>query len=95
MIEKCHTDLSWYSIESTDKNDGLGWTVSLLVRWDESEGIGQMGEPEFSYSSYRMTIELPAEVQPRQESIEFYLDQIKDAIILKAQTLLSQDEGFA
>jgi hypothetical protein len=37
---------------------------------------------------------LPAEVQPGQEAVEYYLEQAKTAIIQTAQDLAAQEAGF-
>ena len=87
MIENSSIQLPWYSFGKI-VSDGRHWLIEdLLVRWGETD--------TYNYISHRINLEIPVEVQPGQEAVEYYLEQAKDAIIAQAQALLAQEEGFA
>lgn len=98
MKEYCHTSLPWFSMGQLT-GTGSGFIIrDLIVRWNEvTETIeGPEGQQvQYAYDAHRFDLDLPTEVAPGPEAVEYYLEQAKDAIILQAQTLLAQEEGFA
>ena len=97
MKERCHISLPWFSMGQI-AGTGSSFIISgLIVRWNEAvEAIdGPDGQQtSYSYDAIRFDLELPAEVQPGQEAVEYYLEQAKDTILAQAQALLAQEVGF-
>lgn len=94
MIESSHKrQESYISIE------GIKWVGSalmahLLVRWDEHQIAKSDGTIEYVYQAHRFDYDLPAEVNPGIEAIEYYFELAKPAIIVLAQNLLAQEGGL-
>ena len=97
MKEHSHLQLGWYTL-GVIKKAGSKWIIEgMLVRWNEQiEERDMDGETvtEYVYDAHRFDYELPPEVQPGQEAVEFYLEAAKDAVLQLAQDLAAQDEGF-
>ena len=97
MKEHSHLQLGWYTL-GVIKKAGSKWIIEgLLVRWNEQiEEQDMDGETtiEYVYDAHRFDYELPPEVQPGPEAVEFYLDAAKDAVLQLAQDLASQEAGF-
>ncbi len=89
MEDKSSIRQPWYSMGKIESS-GCGWVVrDLLVRWGEVvAGDG------YSYTAHRIDYVLPIEVSPGRESVEFYLEAAKDAIIALAVQAIAQSEGF-
>jgi hypothetical protein len=66
-----------------------GFAVELFVRWDEVASGG-----EYTYTAHRFIYPLPPEVAPGTDAVEYYVGQMESAIVLQAQNLMAQEEGF-
>lgn len=66
-----------------------GFAVELFVRWNE-----QVANSEYTYDAYRFSYSLPVEVEPGIESVTYYLEAAKTAILQLAQAMATQEEGF-
>jgi len=78
-------------------NVGSGFVIKdLMVRWNERTEIREEpeGSIEYVYDMYRFDLELPPEIEPGREAVEYYLEHAKDAIVAHAQSLSAQQEGF-
>ena len=98
MKEHSHLQLGWYTLGVIQK-EGSKWIVKdLLVRWNEQTEERDMdgGETvtEYVYDAHRFDFELPPEVQPGLEAVEFYLEAAQAAILQLAQDLEAQEAGF-
>ena len=98
MIERSHLQLGWCTPGVIQK-EGSKWIVKdLLVRWNEQTEERDMdgGETvtEYVYDAHRFDFELPPEVQPGREAVEFYLEAAQDAVLQLAQDLAAQEAGF-
>ena len=98
MIERSHLQLGWYTLGVVQK-EGSKWIVKdLLVRWNEQIEERDMdgGETvtEYVYDAHRFDYELPLEVQPGLEAVEFYLEAAQAAVLQLAQDLAAQEAGF-
>ena len=99
MKEHSHLQLGWYTLGVIQK-EGSKWIIKdLLVRWNEhTEELEDMdgGETtvEYVYDAYRFDYELPPEVRPGIEAVEFYLEVAQDAVLQFAQDLAAQGAGF-
>ena len=98
MKEHSHLQLGWYTL-GVIKKSGSKWIVKdLLVRWNEQTEERDMdgGETvaEYVYDAHRFDYELPPEVQPGIEAIEFYLEAAQAAVLQLAQDLEAQGAGF-
>lgn len=97
MKEHSHLQLGWYTL-GVIKKAGSKWIIEgMLVRWNEQiEERDMDGETvtEYVYDAHRFDYELPPEVQPGQEAVEFYLEAAKDAVLQLAQDLAAQEAGF-
>ena len=97
MKEHSHISLGWYTLGVIQK-EGSKWIVKdLLVRWNEQteEKETEDGtETEYVYDAHRFDFELPPEVQPGLEAVEFYLEAAQAAILQLAQDLEAQEAGF-
>ena len=49
---------------------------------------------EYVYDAHRFDYELPPEISPGSEAVEFYLEAAQAAIIQLAQDLEAQEAGF-
>jgi len=99
MIESSHKQENWFTMGVISKSiTGLGFIVKdLIVRWNERQCVingPDEGRTEYIYNAIRFDIELPLEVQPGVESVEYYLEQAKSSILTMAQALASQEDGF-
>lgn len=98
MKEHSHLQLGWYTL-GVIKKAGSKWIIEgLLVRWNEQiEERDMDGETvtEYVYDAHRFDYELPPEVQPGVEAVEFYLEAAQTAISQLAQDLGAQEAGFA
>ena len=98
MKERSITQLPWHGICQIEK-DGTRWVIrNLLVRWNEQteQRETETGtETEYVYTSHRIDVELPPEVQPGIEAVELYLEAAQAAILQLAQDLEAQEAGFA
>jgi len=95
--EHSHRQLPWYSLGPIEKIGSKWFIKDLYVRWNEQIENREMGgEPmvEYIYDMIRFDYELPVDIQPGIEAVEYYLSEAKDAIILLAQKLVAQEEGF-
>lgn len=63
-----------------------GFAVELFVRWNE-----QVTNGEYIYDAYRFIYPLPVEVEPGLESVTYYLDAAKTAILQLAQAMATQE----
>ena len=99
MKEHSHLQLGWRTLGTIEKS-GSEWVLKdLLVRWNEhTEELEDMdgGETvtEYVYDAHRFDFELPPEVQPGLEAIEFYLEAAQAAVLQLAQDLEAQEAGF-
>lgn len=90
MKEHSHLQLGWYTL-GVIKKAGSKWIIEgLLVRWNE-----RTIEAEYVYDAHRFDYELPPEVQPGREAVEYYLEQAKLAVVQLAQDLAAQEAGFS
>ncbi len=98
MKEHSHISLGWYTL-GVIKKAGSKWIIEgLLVRWNEQIEERDMdgGETvtEYVYDAHRFDFELPPEVQPGIEAVEFYLEAAQAAVLQLAQDLSAQEAGF-
>ena len=97
MKEHSHLQLGWFTLGVIQK-EGSKWVIKdLLVRWDEhTEKRDMDGETvtEYVYDAHRFDYELPPEISPGNEAVEFYLEAAQAAIIQLAQDLEAQEAGF-
>jgi hypothetical protein len=49
---------------------------------------------EYVYDAHRFDFELPPEVQPGLEAVEFYLEAAQVAVLQLAQDLAAREAGF-
>ena len=97
MKEHSHISLGWYTL-GVIKKAGSNWGIKdLLVRWNEQiEERDMDGETatEYVYDAHRFDYELPHEVQPGIEAVEFYLEAAQAAVLQLAQDLAAQEAEF-
>jgi len=97
MKEKSNIQQPWFSFGKIE-HVGPGFQITdLMVRWNEQIGTRETedgSEPEYTYDAHRFDYELPSKISPGIEAVEFYLGEAKDAVVLLAQNLLTQEEGF-
>ena len=97
MKEHSHLQLGWYTL-GVIKKTGSKWIIEgLLVRWNEQiEERDMDGETvtEYVYDAHRFDYELPPKVQPGLEAVEFYLEEVKEAILQEAMDMAGQEAGF-
>lgn len=97
MIEHSHRQETWFSIGQIAYLDSRWVIHDLLVRWNERKLTinGPEGAVvEYVYDAYRFDMEIPIEVQPGIEAVEYYIEQAKSAILIQAQNLAAQEVGF-
>jgi len=97
MKEHSHRQLPWYSLGLIEKIGSKWFIKDLYVRWNEQIEEKEMGDgliTEYVYDAIRFNYELPVDVQPGVEAVEYYLAEAEDAVTLLAQRLLTQEEGF-
>jgi hypothetical protein len=97
MEERSNISKNWYELGTIEKS-GSRWVIKdLLVRWSERTEEKETEDGpiiEYIYDAHRFDFELPPEVQPGLGAVEYYLTEAKDAVVLLAQNLLAQEEGF-
>ena len=97
MKERSNIQQPWHGVVNIER-DGSRYVIrNLLVRWNETteEHETESGtETEYVYDAHRFDFELPPEVQPGLEAVEFYLEAAKDAVLQLAQDLAAQEAGF-
>ena len=97
MKERSNIQQPWHGVVNIER-DGSRYVVrDLMVRWNEQteeKEIEDGIETEYVYDAYRFDFELPPEVQPGIEAIEFYLEAAQAAILQLAQDLEAQEAGF-
>ncbi len=96
MIERSHEQKTWYELNGIEKTS-LGWIIHILVRWNERQESRQADVgtvTEYVYDAYWLDYQLPVEVQPGREAVEYYLGQAQTAIVQLAQEALAQEAGF-
>ncbi len=97
MKEHSHLQLGWYTL-GVIKKAGSKWIIEgLLVRWNEQIEERDMGDgpiTEYVYDAHRFDYELPVEISPGVEAVEFYLEAAKDSFLQLAQDLATQETGF-
>ena len=97
MIESSHKQENWYSMDKISRF-GSGWVIKdLLIRWNEQQVTVETDiapRTEYVYDAYRFDYLLPVEVEPGLESVAYYLEAAKSAMIALAQAMVTQEEGF-
>ncbi len=97
MKEHSHRQLPWYSLGPIEKIGSKWFIKDLYVRWNEQIEEKEMDNGpiiEYIYDAHRFNYELPVDIQPGVEAVEYYLSEAEDSVILLAQKLLAQEEGF-
>jgi len=96
MKEYSHRQLSWYTLGRIEKIGPKWFIKDLYVRWNEQIENREMGGEsmiEYVYDMIRFDYELPVDVQPGIEAVEYYMSE-REAVIQLAQSLLAQEDGF-
>ena len=97
MEERSNIQQPWHGVVNIER-DGSRYIIrDLMVRWNEQteEKETEDGtETEYVYDAHRFDYELPPEVQPGLEAVEFYLEAAQAAILQLAQDLEAQGAGF-
>ena len=97
MKERSNIQQPWHGVVNIER-DGSRYVVrGLMVRWNEQteEKETEDGtETEYVYDAHRFDFELPPEVQPGLEAVEFYLEAAQAAVLQLAQDLSAQVAGF-
>ena len=98
MKERSNIQQPWHGVVNIER-DGSRYVVrDLMVRWNEQTEERDMdgGETvtEYVYDAHRFDFELPPEVQPGLEAVEFYLEAAQAAVLQLAQDLEAQEAGF-
>ena len=97
MKERSNIRQPWHGVVNIER-DGSRYVIrNLLVRWNETteEHETESGtETEYIYDAHRFDFELPPEVQPGLEAVEFYLEAAQAAVLQLAQDLAAQEAGF-
>ena len=97
MKERSNIQQPWHGVVNIER-DGSRYVIrNLLVRWNETteEHETESGtETEYVYDAHRFDFELPPEVQPGLEAVEFYLEAAQAAVLQLAQDLEAQEAGF-
>ena len=98
MKERSNIQQPWHGVVNIER-DGSRYIIrDLMVRWNEQteeKEIEDGIETEYVYDAYRFDFELPPEVQPGIEAIEFYLEAAQAAILQLAQDLEAQEAGVS
>jgi len=95
--EHSHRQLPWYSLGPIEKIGSKWFIKDLYVRWNEQIEEKEMGDgliTEYVYDAIRFNYELPVDVQPGVEAVEYYMSEAEEAVIQLAQSLLAQEDGF-
>lgn len=97
MKERSNMQQLWHGVVNIECN-GTGYVIrNILVRWNETieEKETEEGtETEYVYDAHRFDYELPVEISPGVEAVEFYLEAAKDSVLQLAQDLAAQEAGF-
>jgi len=97
MKERSNIQQPWHGVVNIER-DGSRYVVrGLMVRWNEQteEKETEDGtETEYVYDAHRFDFELPPEVQPGIEAVEFYLEAAQVAVLQLAQDLAAREAGF-
>ena len=97
MKERSNIQQPWHGVVNIER-DGSRYVVrDLMVRWNEQteeKEIEDGTETEYIYDAHRFDFELPPEVQPGLEAVEFYLEAAQAAVLQLAQDLAAQEAGF-
>ena len=97
MKERSNIQQPWHGVVNIER-DGSRYVVrDLMVRWNEQteEKETEDGtETEYVYDAHRFDFELPPEVQPCLEAVEFYLEAATAVVLQLAQDLEAQEAGF-
>ena len=97
MKERSNIQQPWHGVVNIER-DGSRYVVrGLMIRWNEQteeKEIEDVTETEYVYDAHRFDYELPPEVQPGLEAVEFYLEAAQAAILQLAQDLEAQEAGF-
>lgn len=94
MEERSNIQLNWHGTICPEFDGSKYVLRGLRVRWNEQQVEREDGEVEYVYEVYVVDVELPPEVQPGQEAVEFYLEVAQDAVLQLAQDLAAQEAGF-
>ena len=97
MEEHSHRQLPWCTLGTIEKS-GSRWVIKdLLIRWNERTEEKETEDGpivEYIYDAHRFDYELPPEVQPGIEAVEYYLEAAQSAVLQLAQDLAAQEAGF-
>ena len=97
MKERSNIQQPWHGVVNIER-DGSRYIIrDLMVRWNEQteEKETEDGtETEYVYDAHRFDYELPPEIGPGNEAVEFYLEAAQAAIIQLAQDLEAHEAGF-
>ncbi|MFA7220735.1 MAG: hypothetical protein WC119_09600 [Synergistaceae bacterium] len=97
MKERSNIQQPWHGVVNIER-DGSRYVVrGLMVRWNETieeKEADEGTEAEYVYDAHRFDYELPPEVQPGVEAVEFYLEAAQAAVLQLAQDLAAQEAGF-
>ena len=97
MKERSNIQQPWHGVVNIER-DGSRYIIrDLMVRWNEQIEERDMGGEtvtEYVYDAHRFDFELPPEVQPGLEAVEFYLEAAQAAVLQLAQDLAAQEAGF-
>ena len=97
MKERSNMQQPWHGVVNIECNGTRYVIRNILVRWNETiedREVEEGTETEYVYDAHRFDYELPVEVQPGLEAVEFYLEAAKDAVLQLAQDLAAQEAGF-
>ena len=97
MEERSNISKDWYELGTIEKSGSRWFIRDILVRWNErieekETEDGTMNE--YVYDTHRFNYELPVEVRPGLEAVEFYLEAAQAAVLQLAQDLAAQEAGF-
>jgi len=97
MEERSNIQQPWHGVVNVEC-DGSRYVIrNILVRWNETieeKEADEGTETEYVYDAHRFDYELPVEISPGVEAVEFYLEAAKDAVLQLAQDLATQEAGF-
>jgi hypothetical protein len=98
MEERSNISKNWYELGTIEKS-GSRWIIrDLMIRWNERAEEKEMEDgpgTEYIYDTHRFDYELPVEIQPGTEAVEYYLEAAQDVVLKLAQDLATQEAGFA
>jgi hypothetical protein len=97
MQDRSNIQKPWCELGPIIKR-GDGWIIKdLFIRWNETQETKQTDqgeEIEYVYDAYRFDYTLPVEVEPGIESVTYYLEAAKTAILQLAQAMTLQEAEF-